>query len=190
MNLSILDKILLIIKYFISSFLGIELFLVVLLLFVFLLLNIKRNNNLVKIIIPIILGSILLFISGGFHSYVIASIKYFIKKIMLYYYFPSVFLYYIIIVFITLIFIFTILNGKMRRVKRIVNYSFFSIIYLLFLGFFSNVINNKIELLLDRSIYIDDLSLAFIQMSNLIVFIWVVFTLFYYLYYYLKRKFD
>lgn len=190
MSLSILDKILLILKYFISSFLGIELFLIVLLLFVFLILNIKKNNNLVKIIIPIILVLILLFISGGFHSYVVSSINYFIKKIMMYYYFPSVFLYYIIMLFVTVIFIFTILRDSIPRFKRIINYVFFSIMYLLFLGFFSNVISNKIELVLGNSIYADDLSLAFIQISNFVFLIWILFTLFYYFYIYLKKKFD
>ena len=49
MDLSILDKIGLILSYFTNSFMGIELFLIVLFLFIFLILNIKRNNKYVKI---------------------------------------------------------------------------------------------------------------------------------------------
>lgn len=190
MNLSILDKILLILKYFMSSFLGIEMFLVVLLLFLFLVLNIKKNNSLVKIIIPIILVAIFLFISGGFHTYVVASIHYFIKKIMTYYYFPSIALYYIIILVVTVIFIYTILRDKMNQIKKVFNYILFSLIYVLFLGFSSYIIYHKMELLLDYSIYNDPLCLSFIQVSNVLFLLWGLVTVFYYLYFYFRKKFD
>lgn len=190
MNLSILDKIILILKYFVSSFLGIEMFLVGSLLFVFLVLNIKKNNPLVKIIISIIFVCILLFISGGFHSYVEDSIHAFLKGIMTYYYFPSITFYYIIILIVTFLLIYTILNDHMNKIKRIINYFFFFMMYLFFLGFFSNVIYLQMELSLDKSIYNDPLSLAFIQISNLVFLFWIIVTIFYYLYRYFRKKFD
>lgn len=190
MNLSILDKIVLILKYFISSFLGIEMFLVALILFLFLILNIKNNKPLVKIIISAIFVSILLFISGGFHSYVKDSIRAFLKGIMSYYYFPSIAFYYIIVLVVTVLLIYTILNDGMPKIKRIVNYSFFFIMYLFFLGFFSNVIYLQLELSLDKNIYNDQLSLAFVQLSNFVFLFWIICTVFYYLYHYFKKKFD
>lgn len=190
MNLSILDKIMAIFKYFASSFLGIELCFIILLCFLFLLFNIKRKNNIVKVVIPLFFVSILLFISGGFHNYAKESIHHFVKFFMQYYYFPSMSLYYISIVGVTILLIYTILKDEMPKIKRITNYVFFSIIYLCFLGVMSYVIQGNISLTLDASIYADDLILSFIQISNFILFLWLIFTLFYYLYCCFKRKFD
>lgn len=190
MNLSILDKIVLILKYFVSSFLGIEMFLVALILFLFLILNIKKNRPLVKIIISIIFVAILLFISGGFHSYVKDSIRAFLKGLMTYYYFPSISFYYIIVLGVTVLLIYTILNDGMSKVKRIGNYIFFFIMYLFFLGFFSNVIYLQMELSLDKNVYNDPLSLAFVQLSNFVFLFWIGWTIFYYVYLYLRKKFD
>lgn len=190
MDLSILDKIILILKYFTSSFLGIEVFITIAILLTFLILNIKKNNDIVKIGIPIFITVILLFISGGFHDYARESIDAFIKMIMNYYYFPSIALYYIIILFVSIILIYTILNEKIPKIKKTFNYVLISLINLLFLGLSSYIISNGLELILDNSIYSDDLILSFIQLSNLLLLLWIIVTVFYYFYKYLKRKFD
>ncbi len=115
MYLSIIDKFILVIKYFFSSFLGIEMFIVSLLIFLFLLFNLKYKNSIVKIGISILLVVIMLFISGGFHTYVKDSINSFIKLIMNYYYFPSLALYYIIALISIIILIYTIINDNSGR---------------------------------------------------------------------------
>ncbi len=190
MDLSIIDKILLIFKYFFSSFLGIEILLIGVLLLVFLILNIKRNVLIVKISIPIILIIIMLFISGGFHNYVMESIDACIKFIMNYYYFPSMALYYILSLIVVIVLIVTLLNDKIDIIKKYINYIFLSLFFILFLGVISYIINNNIELVLDYSIYENDLVLSFIQISNFIFFIWLLITCFWYLYKYFKKKFD
>ena len=190
MNLSFIDKLGLILNYFISSFLGIEMFLVILILFIFLMLNLKKNNIIIKICVPCFIICILLFISGGFHGYVVSCIDGFIKKLMNYYYFPSIMLYYILILVVTFLFIYTIINDNINKIKKIINYIFFSFIYLCFLGLFSYIISNGIVLTLDYSLYRDEFILSFIQVSNLVLFIWVLITLFIYFYKYLKKRFD
>ena len=190
MELSILGKIFLILKYFTSSFLGIELFLIVLFLFIFLMLNIKRKNIIVKYAVPIVLVLILFFISGGFHEFVKISIDSFIKYIMNYYYFPNMAVYYITIVVITIIFIYTILNEKMDKIKKIINYISFSRIFLMFIGLTSFFIKNDIALEMNNNIYANDIVLAFVQITNFIVLIWLLITFFYYLYKYFKKKCD
>ena len=50
MEMTVIDKLLLIVKYITSSFMGIELYLLSLLLFLFTILNIKKNNKVVKIV--------------------------------------------------------------------------------------------------------------------------------------------
>ena len=190
MYLSIIDKIILIIKYFFSSFLGIEMFVLGLLIFLFLTLNLKYKNYIVKIGISILLISIMLFISGGFHSYVSDSINSFIKLIMNYYYFPSLALYYIMVLIAVIILICTVINDNISNIKRIINYSFLSIFFMFFIGLVSYLVNEKIKFTLDYSIYKDDLVLSFIQVSNFIFLIWIIITCFWYLYKYFKRKFD
>lgn len=190
MNLSILEKISLVFGYFTSSFLGIEMFIVVLLLFLFSIFNIYKNNSLVKIFLPIFICAVLLFISGGFHTYVMESINSFIKSIMSYYYFPSMAFYYILIVVVSILFVFTILRDSVPKIKKIINYVFFSIIYLCFLGLVSYVVYEGIGLSLDFSIYQDDLILSFVQLSNLLLLFWIIVTIFWYLYLFFKKKFD
>lgn len=190
MYLSIIDKFILVIKYFFSSFLGIEMFIVSLLIFLFLLFNLKYKNSIVKIGISIFLVVIMLFISGGFHTYVKDSINSFIKLIMNYYYFPSLALYYIIALISIIILIYTIINDKISNIKRCLNYTFLSLFFMFFIGLVSYIIKNKIRLVLDYSLYQDDLILSFIQISNFIFLIWIFITGFWYLYSYFKRKFD
>ena len=75
MDLDFFSKFVVIIQYFFSSFLGIEMFFIGLILFLFSLFNIKSKSFLVKLAIPIFLLLILLFISGGFSNYVIDSVS-------------------------------------------------------------------------------------------------------------------
>ena len=102
MDLDFFSKFVVIIQYFFSSFLGIEMFFIGLILFLFSLFNIKSKSFLVKLAIPIFLLLILLFISGGFSNYVIDSVNAFFKYIMNYYYFPSLSFYYIMTVIVVL----------------------------------------------------------------------------------------
>lgn len=190
MYLSIIDKIILVMKYFLSSFLGIEMFIASLIIFLFLIFNLKYDNSIVKIGISILLVAIMLFISGGFHTYAKDSINSFIKLIMNYYYFPSLALYYIIALISIVILICTLINDKISNIKRCINYIFLSLFFMFFIGLISYLIKNKIRLVLDYSLYQDDLILSFVQISNFIFLIWIIITIFWYLYRYFKRKFD
>ena len=102
MEATIFDKILNVLKYIFSSFLGIELLLLAFLLFLFTVLNIKKNNKIVKI------GSIILclaFVVGlciAYHSYAMYCVDSFIKFILSYIYFPSMVMYFFIMIILTL----------------------------------------------------------------------------------------
>ena len=129
MDLDFFSKFVVIIQYFFSSFLGIEMFFIGLILFLFSLFNIKSKSFLVKIVIPIFLLLILLFISGGFSNYVIDSVNAFLKYIMNYYYFPSLSFYYIMTIRVVFVLIYTLFCEKMSVVKRVVNYIFLCIYF-------------------------------------------------------------
>ncbi len=190
MDLDFFSKFVVIIQYFFSSFLGIEMFFIGLILFLFSLFNIKSKSFLVKLAIPIFLLLILLFISGGFSNYVIDSVNAFFKYIMNYYYFPSLSFYYIMTIIVVFVLIYTLFCEKMSVVKRVINYIFLCIYFTLFLGLMSFIISKKMELTLDYSIYQSDVVLSFVQVSNFIFLFWFLLTCFYRLYLYFQKKFD
>lgn len=190
MDLDFFSKFVVIIQYFFSSFLGIEMFFIGLILFLFSLFNIKSKSFLVKLAIPIFLLLILLFISGGFSNYVIDSVNAFLKYIMNYYYFPSLSFYYIMTIIVVFVLIYTLFCEKMSVVKRVVNYIFLCIYFTLFLGLMSFIISKKMELTLDYSIYQSDVVLSFVQVSNFIFLLWFLLTCFYRMYLYFQKKYD
>lgn len=190
MEMTIIDKLALIFKYTISSFMGIELFLLSLLLFLFTFLNIKKNNKIVKIISTILCIGFLIGIIVTYKSYAIESIDSFIKAILSYLYFPSMVVYFFIILFVTIDVIITIFSKKMPKTKKIVNSIVLSILYFCFMAVVSLALTNDLNLSSTVSLYTNDTILSFIQISNLLFAFWTEFTILYYFYKILQKKFD
>ena len=122
MNLSFWVKLGLIFCYIFSSFLFIEMFIISLLLFIILMLNLKKDNRMVKIIaIGVYLGFVIgIFIS--YTTYVKGSFDSFVKFVMNYIYFPSTIVYFFIMVFVTCMMLYSLFSKKMKKFKKIVNY--------------------------------------------------------------------
>ncbi len=190
MNLSILEKIGIVFRYIFSSFLSIEMFIINLLLFVILIYNLKKNNRFVQILaIGIYLGFVLgIFIT--YTSYVQSSINSFVKEIMNYIYFPSTIVYFFIIVFVTGMILFTLFSKKLTTSKQIINYSVFSILYFFFMSFLTLSAYNGYDLMDMVSLYENDVILSLVQISNFILFLWLIYTGFYWLYRFFKKKYD
>ncbi|MBP5679035.1 MAG: hypothetical protein J6X28_04330 [Bacilli bacterium] len=190
MNLSLLGKLGVIFHYIFSSFLSLEMFLISLLLFIILIYNLKRNNRLVQIVaIGIYLGFVIgIFVS--YTTYVQSSINSFVKEIMNYIYFPSTIIYFFIIVFVTIMMIYTLFSKKLSLFKKIVNFSVFSILYFFFMSFLTLSAYDGYDLVDMVSLYENDVILSLVQVSNLLLFVWLLFTGFYHLYLYFKKKYD
>ena len=171
MEMTIIDKIALMFRYIFSSFMGIELFILSLLLFVFTFLNIKKNNKYVKIASAVLCVLFLLGILITYSSYAIESIDSFIKWLLSYIYFPSMAVYFFVIVFVTIDLILTIFIKKIPDNKKIVNVVAHSILYLCFMSVVSLAITNKLNLSSTASLYTNDTILSFIQVSNLIGYV-------------------
>lgn len=189
MFLSLIEKIGLVIKNAFSSFMGIEIFLIILLLFLFLVLNIKRNNKIVKwsfVISVIAFMSVIVVMN---FDYAIYSIDYLLKVIMKYIYFPSTVVYFLIVI-LSLVFILISNFSKMPYYKRVLDISFFSIIYFLFFNFITVIRQYKLDLADKVSLYSNNLVLSIVQISNLVFVIWIIVILFYKLYNYFKNKYD
>ena len=190
MNLSILEKLGIVFRYIFSSFLSIEMFIISLLLFLILLYNLKRNNRLVQLVaIGIYLGFVIgIFIT--YTTYVQSSIDSFVKGIMNYIYFPSTIAYFFIMVFVTVMILYTLFSKKLSIMKKIINYAIFSILFFFFMSFLTLSAYNGYDLMDMVSLYENDVILSLVQVSNFILFLWLIFTGFYHLYLFFKKKFD
>lgn len=190
MELTIFDKLVYIFKYLTSSFLGIEIFILSILLFLFTVLNIKKNNKIVKIVSSILCLGFLIGITISYHSYALYCIDSFIKVFLSYLYFPSMVTYFFMMIITTIALIVTILSNKMSKSKRIINSVALSILYLCFMCVAALAITNRLDLSVAKELYQNDTLLAFIQISNLIFSFWAEYTCLYYLYKFLEYKLD
>ena len=190
MNLSLLGKIGTIFHYIFSSFLSIEMFILSLLLFVILVVNLKRNNRLVQMIaIGVYMGFVIgIFIS--YTTYVQSCIDSFVKAIMNYIYFPSTIAYFFIILFVTIMILNTLFKKNISFFKKVFNYLFFSILYFFFMSFIALAAYDGADLLDLSVLYQNDTILSLVQVSNFILLIWLLYTGFYWLFIYFKKKYD
>lgn len=190
MNLSFFGKIGVILKYIFSSFLSLEMFALSILLFVIMIFNLKKNNRIIQmVIIGVYVGFIIgMFVS--YNSYVHTCVDSFIKEIMNYIYFPSTIVYFFIIIFVTGMILYTLFNSKLSMFKKIFNYSFFSILYFFFMSFLSLAAYYSVDVLDTAKLYENETILCLVQVSNFLLLIWILYTGFYHLFLYYKRKYD
>jgi hypothetical protein len=84
----------------------------------------------------------------------------------------------------------TIFSDKISNLKKIINYSCFSILYFLFMSFIVLCVYSGVDIYDTVSLYKNDIILSIVQISNLLFFIWILITVFYELYQFYKKKFD
>ncbi|MDD5888932.1 MAG: hypothetical protein PUC82_05565 [bacterium] len=190
MFMGLLEKLQLVFNYAFSSFLEIGLFILTLLFFVLLGLNVKYKRKIVNYlgILTVSIFIVIVFLLNK--DYTIYCIDFLLKGLMQYFYFPSTVIYFLMIFLVTIFIIVTIMSNKLTIVKKIVNYLSFAILYFLFFSFIGEVIHSGIDLADKVQLYTNSLILAFIQISNLVFLIWVIYTLFWHLFSYFKKKYD
>lgn len=190
MNLSLIEKFGVIFKYTFSSFLSIEMFIFSLLLFCILVYSVRANNHFIQMIsIGIYIGFVIGIIIS-YTSYVQTSFNSFTKAILNYIYFPSTVAYFFIIVFVTILILYTLFSKNITNIKKIFNYLFFSIMYFFFMTFMALSAFDGVDLMETTELYKNDTILSIVQISNLLLVIWLIVTGFYYLYRYFKKRFD
>jgi len=190
MNLSIFGKIGTIFKYFTSSYLGIEMFILSLILILFLIFNIRKRNILASFIVTAVIILMFLFVIGGYINFAGECLKAFIKYVMRYYYFPNVAVYFTSVFIMMIILVYTSYTKKIDEKKRTFNIVVLGLVLMNFLALISHTIFDKVELTLTYKIYEDDLILSCVQISNFLILIYIVVTIIYYIYKYLKKKYD
>ncbi len=190
MYLSIIEKFKIIFAYIFSSFLSIELFILSLLFLFVLIFNLKKKSQIVQIVSVGIYIGFLLGIMISYSSYAKACLDAFIKAIMNYIYFPSTIMYFFIILFVTVLMLYTIFSKKLTVVKKVINYFLFSFLYLLFMLFIILASYANVDLINVVDLYKNETILSIVQVSNLLLVCWLIFTFFYRLLLYFKTKYD
>ena len=190
MNLSLMGKLGVIFKYIFSSFLSIEMFILSLLLFVILIVNLKKDNELVQMIAIGIYIGFIIGILISYSTYVSTCVNSFVKAIMNYVYFPSTIVYFFIIIFVTVMILYTLFSKKLTKFKKIFNYTFFSILYFFFMSFIALAAYDSVDLVEVSVLYQNETILSLVQISNLILLIWLLFTGFYHLFIFFKERYD
>ncbi len=177
-------------KYFFSSFMNIELFIITLLFFVLLYFILYKKSKLLRLSLSIILLLFLFIIVVCYHDYAVSSIDYFIKVLMRYYYFPSMGIYFIIVVLVSFLLLGCLLTNVFSKFVKISIFVLSFFVYLLFIQFLAFIISNNINLTLDVSIYSNVIVLSIVQLSNLLILLWLMVVSIYKLYTFFRRKFD
>lgn len=190
MILTLFEKIGLVFKTVFSSFASVELFIIILLLFSFLIINAKVDNKIVKygflaLICGFIIGTICF--NADYAGY---CFDYLLKGIMNYIYFPSTVIYFLIVIFAAVLVIVSVFSKKMSIIMRRVFAGFFSFIYLLFFNFILVSASAKLDLADKVSLYQNDAVLSIVQISNLVFVVWLLVILFYKLFLFFKKKYD
>lgn len=190
MNMNLFEKILTVFKYMFSSFLSIELFILCLLLFLLLVFNLKYKNKYVNIILVVVYISFIGMILVTASSYVIYSMDHLIKRIMNYIYFPSTAIYFFIMIFSIFSILYSMFSNSISKFKKVFNYFVFTFMMLFYMQFISICFYNKVDLSDLVSLYSNRTILSIVQISNLLLFGWALFTFFYKIYLFFKKHYD
>ena len=107
----------------ISSPIYFGLFVIFVLLFCFLFLNVKRDNVVVKICISVLFLTLMIFAILGYHKSIFLGIDYLMGQLVLNLYFPSLAIYVIVLGFSYLVFVYTIFSKRFSLVIKKIDVS-------------------------------------------------------------------
>ncbi len=190
MAFNIFEKIGFVFQSFFSSFMTVELLIIGILLFVFFAINIQKNERIIKLFSVFLYLLFFLLICIFYSDYTVQSVDGVIKYIMNYIYFPSLAMYFVIMVFVTIAMIYTMFSKKMPKWLKWINTSVFSFLYILYIQVIGQVAGGKIYFTTDVAIYKNEVILSLIQVSNILLGIWILFICFYQFYKFCKKKYS
>ncbi len=187
MDLSFIDKFLTTIKLPFQSFLSIEIFLIFILIFIFLIYNEKRKNRKVKISL---IGLIIFFtclLIFYFSNDILTVLTEIVRNIMRCFYFPNIIFYLITVIISLILLIYHIINTKITKKNKITTYALTLIHLLLFTYYISFAITNNIDLTDTANIY-ENNEMYVITLSSQIIFIILIIYKLTYHFCYIRRE--
>ena len=188
MDLSLFERIIMLLKMPFSSFLMIEIFLVFVILYIFLIYNLKRNNKKVKFTLAaLVIFFFFLLVFYYFDDMVVVFIET-VKPILRCFYFPNIIFYNLFAIINVSILIYTMFRTKGTKLHKIITYTFTMIHLFLYTLFISLALTNNIGLVNQASIYKIDEMFVVVLASQSVFLLLIIYELIYHFCYIRKGK--
>lgn len=188
MDLSILEKLLTFITIPFQSFLTIEILLIFILIFIFLIYNEKRHNKKVKIFLTTLIIFFILLLVFYFSEDISIVLSEIIKPLIRSFYFPNIIFYFLTVIISLTILVYTIFKEKIAKLNKIITYILTLLHLFLFTNFISLAITNNISLTDTANIYQHDNMFVIVLFSQIIFILLIIYKVIYQFCYIKYRK--
>ena len=188
MDLSIIEQIMTFITLPFQSFLTIEILLIFIILYIFLLYNEKRQSKKVKVTLTALIIFFFSLLVFYFSDDIIDVLSEIIKTIMRCFYFPNIVFYILTVIISLIILIYTVLKEKITKLNKIITYTFTIIHLFLFTNFISLAITNNLSLIDSANIYQHDQLFVIVLFSQIIFILLIIYKLIYHFCYIRHEK--
>lgn len=188
MDLSIIEQIMTFITLPFQSFLTIEILLIFIILYIFVLYNEKRQSKKVKVTLTALIIFFFSLLVFYFSDDIIDVLSEIIKTIMRCFYFPNIVFYILTVIISLIILIYTVLKEKITKLNKIITYTFTIIHLFLFTNFISLAITNNLSLIDNANIYQHDQMFVIVLFSQIIFILLIIYKLIYHFCYIRHEK--
>lgn len=188
MDLSIIEQIMTFITLPFQSFLTIEILLIFIILYIFVLYNEKRQSKKVKVTLTALIIFFFSLLVFYFSDDIIDVLSEIIKTIMRCFYFPNIVFYILTVIISLIILIYTVLKEKITKLNKIITYTFTIIHLFLFTNFITLAITNNLSLIDSANIYQHDQMFVIVLFSQIIFILLIIYKLIYHFCYIRHEK--
>lgn len=188
MEMNFIEKVMTVLQYMISSFMNIEILLIVLLFFTIVFLNLKRDSRIVKIACSAVFFIFFIVVLCLKFDYVKQCLSSVLKLLLTCFYFPPIGVYMVGIILTTIFLIYNIYSDKFNIIIRRINIVLIGVMYSFYLNVIALLSTNEINISDKASIYTNNQVLSFIQVGNLLWLMWGTCVFIYILYKKFKKK--
>ena len=112
----------------------------------------------------------------------------FIKLLLNLFYFPPTGVYFVYMIFVFIVLIINLFYKKIDIIFRRINIVYSGVLFLFYSDAIAFILTNKINVFDKASVYGDNILLSIIQISNLLLVIWIAFMIGYILYMVFKKE--
>lgn len=179
MDLSVIEQLLTFITLPFQSFLSIEILLIFIIIYIFLLYNEKRKSKKVKIAFTALIIFFFSLLIFYFSEDMLSVLSEIIKTLMRCFYFPNIIFYIFTAIISLVLLIYTALKDNLVKLNKIITYTFTIIHLYLFTNFISLAISNNILLTDTANIYQHDNMFVIVLFSQIIFILLILYKVIY-----------
>lgn len=188
MDLSLIEQLLTFITLPFQSFLTIEILLIFIILYIFLLYNEKRQNKKVKIALIALIIFFFSLLVFYFQEDIINVLSEIVRTVMRCFYFPNIIFYVLTAIISLVILIYTMLKKNLVKLNKIITYTLTIIHLYLFTNFISLAISMNLSLIDTANIYQHDNMFVIVLVSQIIFIILIIYKVIYHFCYIRHEK--